>query len=102
MNRVIAAICGSLVCVSTWAAVDLNTANQAQLEGVNGIGPSKAKAIIDFRTRNGGFKSVEDLDRVPGFGRATLDRLKGEVSVGPVRAPAPAAAAAPPARPGRK
>ncbi|MEN6586503.1 MAG: ComEA family DNA-binding protein [Sulfuricella sp.] len=64
------------------APVDLNAANQAQLESVKGIGPVKAKAIIEYRTKNGPFKSVDDLQKVTGFGKASVGKLRAEVSVG--------------------
>ena len=67
---------------AAFAAVDLNTANQAQLEALTGIGPAKAKDIIDFRTKNGPFKSAEDIMKVPGIKEGTFAKIKGEVSVG--------------------
>jgi competence protein ComEA len=74
--------------VSAWAAVDLNTATQAELETVKGIGPVKAKAILEYRKKNGNFKSVDELDNVPGFGKKTVDAVKKEVSVGTATAAA--------------
>jgi competence protein ComEA len=68
--------------VSAWAAIDLNHATQAELETVKGIGPAKAKAIIDYRKKNGNFKSVDELDKVPGFGKKTVDSVKTEITVG--------------------
>lgn len=67
---------------SAWATVDLNTASQSELETVKGIGPAKAQAIIEYRKKNGGFKSVDDLDNVKGFGKKSVDNLRKEVSVG--------------------
>lgn len=64
------------------AAVDLNKATQSELETVDGIGPSKAKAIIEYRKKNGNFKSVDDLDKVPGFGKKTIDGMRKQISVG--------------------
>lgn len=87
MNRLLAILVGSIISTHAFAAVDLNTATQAQLEGVSGIGPSKAKAILDYRSKNGGFKTVDELDKVPGFGKATLDRIRGELAVGNARTP---------------
>jgi competence protein ComEA len=69
---------------SSWAAVNINTATQSELEGVKGLGPSKAKAIIEYREKNGPFKSVSDLDKVKGFGKASVEKLGNELSVGMV------------------
>lgn len=57
--------------------VNLNTATQEQLETLPGIGASKAAAIIANRP----YGSVDDLDRVPGIGSTTLDRLRPLVTV---------------------
>ncbi len=64
------------------AAVDLNTATVEQLDGLKGVGPAKAKAIVDYRTKNGPFKSVDDLEKVNGFGKKTVDGLRADVTVG--------------------
>lgn len=64
-----------------FAAVNLNTATASDLDGIKGIGPSKAKAIIDYRSKNGSFKSVEDLKNVKGFGDKSIAKLKGELTV---------------------
>ena len=64
-----------------FAAVNLNTATASDLDGIKGIGPSKAKAIIDYRSKNGPFKSVEDLKNVKGFGEKSIAKLKGEFTV---------------------
>ena len=65
-----------------WAAVDINTATVAQLESVNGIGPKKAEAIVEYRKKNGPFKSVDDLDKVKGLGKASIDKMRSELTVG--------------------
>jgi len=67
--------------ISAFAAVNLNTATQAELEAVKGIGPSKAKAIIAYREKSGGFKSVDELAKVKGFGTASVAKLKGQFEV---------------------
>lgn len=65
-----------------WGAVDINTATVAQLESVNGIGPKKAEAIVEYRKKNGPFKSVDDLENVKGLGKASIEKMRGEISVG--------------------
>ena len=72
--------------VPALAAIDINTATQSQLESLNGIGPKKAQAIIDYRKKNGPFKSASDLDKVPGFGAKTVDELKKDITVGNAKA----------------
>ncbi|MBK8337020.1 MAG: ComEA family DNA-binding protein [Sterolibacteriaceae bacterium] len=64
------------------AAVDINTANESQLETLPGIGPGKAKAIVAERQANGPFKSVDDLGRVKGIGDKTIAQLREQASVG--------------------
>ncbi|MCB5183890.1 ComEA family DNA-binding protein [Methylobacillus gramineus] len=68
--------------LNAFAAVDLNSASVTELETVKGIGPSKAQAIVDYRKANGGFKSIDDLDNVKGFGKKSVDNLRSEVTVG--------------------
>ncbi len=62
-------------CLTAWAEVNVNKANQSELESLPGIGPAKANAIIAFRVENGRFQSLADLDRVPGIGPATLANI---------------------------
>lgn len=69
------------------AAVDLNTATVEQLDALKGVGPAKAKAIVEYRTKNGPFKSVDDLEKVKGFGKKSVDALRAELSVGGGAAP---------------
>ncbi len=73
------------------AAVDINTATAAELDAVKGIGPAKAKAIVEYREKHGPFKSVDDLKNVKGFGKKTIDKLRPELLVGGTSAPAPVA-----------
>jgi len=61
------------------AAVDVNFADEAALRGIKGIGPAKAKAIIDERAARGPFKDATDLSRrVKGLGSQTVGRLQQE------------------------
>lgn len=87
MNRIFLLLAGLIVSFACLAAVDLNTATQAQLETLNGVGPAKARAIIDWRTRNGAFRTVDELDQVPGFGHAMVERIRPSLSVSGSRAP---------------
>src|SRR5688500_17653567 len=61
--------------------LDLNTATVEQLDELDGIGPSIAQQIVDHREANGGFGSVEELDRVPGIGETRLAALREKVRV---------------------
>jgi competence protein ComEA len=61
--------------------VDLNTATAVQLETLPGVGPATAARIIDQRTRQGGFKTIRDLLRVPGIGERRFAELKDRVRV---------------------
>ena len=61
-------------------AVDINTADAATLEQVKGIGPARASAIVQFRTENGPFASVDDLVRVPGIGERSVEQLRAQVT----------------------
>lgn len=59
------------------AAIEVNTADQAALEAVKGLGPVKSKAIIDERTKNGPFKDADDLaNRVKGLGTKSVGHLE--------------------------
>lgn len=64
------------------AAVNINTATVAELDAIKGIGPSKAQAIVDYRSKNGAFKSLDDLKNVKGFGEKSIGKLKGELVIG--------------------
>ena len=78
-----------------FAAVDINSADQAGLDAIKGVGPAKAKAIMDERKKNGPFKSLDDVAaRVKGIGEKTVADWKksGDVSIGGGSAAAKAAA----------
>jgi competence ComEA-like helix-hairpin-helix protein len=56
--------------------LNLNTANEDQLQLLPTVGPAKAERIVAWRTKNGGFKRVADLRRVKGFGYKTFKKLE--------------------------
>lgn len=61
--------------------VNINTANATQLTQLPGVGPAIAQKIIDYRTANGPFSSVDDLTKVPGIGAAKLAQIKSHARV---------------------
>ena len=63
--------------------VNLNTADQAELETLPGIGPARAAAIIGYRDEHGPFAAVEELTAVSGIGQGILDNLGHLVTVDP-------------------
>jgi competence protein ComEA len=67
--------------LSAMAGVNINTATQAELESLDGVGPVKAQAIIDYRKKNGGFKSVDELEKVNGVGPVTLQNVRKDISI---------------------
>jgi competence protein ComEA len=63
------------------AAVNINTATKEELTTLQGIGEKRAQDIIDYRTKNGAFKSVDDLEKVPGIGPGRMKQIRSQVSV---------------------
>jgi len=61
--------------------VNINTASLEELTTLTGIGPSKAKAIVDYRTENGLFKKEEDIMQVTGIGQKSFEKLRDEITV---------------------
>lgn len=61
--------------------ININTATQAELETLPGIGESTAKKIIDYRKENGKFKTIEDIKKVNGIGEAKFNKLKELINV---------------------
>ena len=110
MKRLVLLLATLLFSAFALAAVNINTATKEELDALPGIGPVKAQAIIDYRTKNGPFKTPEDIMKVSGIKEGEFSKLKGLISVRgastPVAAPAkaetkaaaPAAALAAPAR----
>jgi len=66
---------------TAFAAVNINTASQTELESLQGIGPAKAKAIIEYREKNGSFVSIDDLEKVDGIGPGIIKQLRDVIVV---------------------
>jgi competence protein ComEA len=66
---------------TTTAPINVNTADALALEAIPDVGPVTAQAIVDYRTENGPFESVEELLEVSGIGPATLETMRPHVTV---------------------
>jgi len=77
------------------APININTADEAALDGLPGIGSTKAQAIIAHREANGPFASLDDLDAVKGIGPSTLANLQSLITFTDGGAPAADAPASP-------
>jgi competence ComEA-like helix-hairpin-helix protein len=64
-----------------FAPIDLNRAGTEELEELPGFGPALAERILEYREKNGKFKTVQELLRVPGIGPKKLARIKSKVYV---------------------
>ena len=105
MKKLLFALFSLLAAVQfAFAAVNINTATEAELDKLPGVGPAKAKAIVEDRKKNGSFKTTDDLKRVKGIGDKNFEAMKGEITIGgataaPKADAKPAAMAAPVAKP---
>lgn len=61
--------------------VRINYASQEEIETLSGIGPSKAKTILEYREEHGFFKEVDDLLNISGIGEKTLDNIRDELQI---------------------
>lgn len=59
--------------------ININKASQTELETLNGIGPSTALKIINYRKENGNFKKIDDIKNVPGIGDAKFENIKNNI-----------------------
>lgn len=66
---------------STSGLININSASETELETLSGIGEVLAATIVEYRTQNGPFASVEELMDVSGIGPATLDEIRDQVTV---------------------
>ena len=61
--------------------ININTDNKERLMTISGIGSSKADAIIEYRTKNGNFKTTEDIINVSGISKTIYDKIKDTITV---------------------
>ncbi len=62
--------------------IDLNRAEAWLLQVLPGIGEGRARTIIEYREKNGPFRSIDDLLKVEGFGKSTLDKIRNYITIG--------------------
>src|SRR5512135_2121650 len=98
-RSLVQALIVSLLPAAAWAGpVNINSADAATLaKELDGIGPAKAQAIVDYRQKNGPFRAAEDLLKVDGIGERVLEMNRGNIRLDRA-APAPGAAAKPAAK----
>lgn len=94
ISRLAPLLLGVLLSAGALAAekVDINSADAATLDRVlDGVGPSKAEAIVAHRQKHGAFRSADELAEVKGIGLALVEANRERITVGAGKARAPAA-----------
>lgn len=66
---------------SSAALINLNTASKEELMTLNGIGAARAEAILSYRDQRGGFRTIEDIMKVPGIKNAAFQKIKDKIIV---------------------
>ncbi len=61
--------------------ININTATEAQFDSLSGIGPVLAKRIVDYRSANGPFSSVEGIKKVQGIGDKTFEKFRENITI---------------------
>ena len=84
MKKLLSMIATGLLAMAAWAAepVNVNTASAEEIaENLKGIGPSKARLIVEYRQANGAFAHVDELVNLKGIGIKTIDLNRGLILV---------------------
>ena len=61
--------------------ININTADEKELQQIKGIGPALAGRIIDYRENNGAFQSIEEIKKVRGIGDKTFEKMRDQITV---------------------
>lgn len=72
---------GGIISGESDEKIDINTATLEELDKIPGIGPVTAQKIIDYREKNGPFKTIQDLKKVGRIGDKTLEKIKDKIVV---------------------
>jgi competence ComEA-like helix-hairpin-helix protein len=80
MRMLIALLCAALPATIALATVNVNTAQQSDLQRTKGLDKVKAKAIIDWRNENGSIDTFLELQKVPGFTPDVIEKVKPEIA----------------------
>ena len=97
-RTLVQALVAALLPVAAWAGpVNVNTADASTLaQELDGIGPAKAQAIVEYRQKHGPFRTADELASVRGIGQRTIENNRVDIRTDRA-AVRPAAAASPPA-----
>jgi len=63
------------------AMININEASVTELAGLNGIGKTRAEAIIAYRSEHGKFENVDDMKKVKGVGKKTFEKISNRITV---------------------
>ncbi|MDD4715194.1 MAG: helix-hairpin-helix domain-containing protein [Oscillospiraceae bacterium] len=66
---------------SAFSEVNINTATESQLDSLPGIGPTRASAIVEYRTKHGPFQSIRDIMKVSGIKDGVFSKIKDYITV---------------------
>ncbi len=82
----VSVIFGTVLSVAVWAGpVDINHADAVTIaKELQGIGPARAKAIVEYREKHGAYKSADDLSKIKGVGVKVIDKNRANIRLGEV------------------